>query len=55
MFRPLGDLELCLVCAAMLEWTYSATVFLLSDEAWEALRRKIVAEYGEGLELIDPD
>jgi hypothetical protein len=60
MFRPLDDLGLCLVCAAMLErdlirqrdWEYSATAFLLSDEAREDLRRKIVAEYGEGLELI---
>jgi hypothetical protein len=60
MFRPLDDLGLCLVCAAMLErdlirqrdWEYSATAFLLSDEAREDLRRKVVAEYGEGLELI---
>jgi hypothetical protein len=62
MFRPLDDQGLCLVCAAMLErdlirqrdWEYSATAFLLSDEAREELRRKVVAEYGEGLELIDP-
>lgn len=70
MFRPLNDQGLCLVCAAMLErdtsassaqalirqrdWEYSATAFLLSDEAREELRRKVVAEYGEGLELIDP-
>jgi hypothetical protein len=69
MFRPL-DQGLCLVCAAMLErdtstssvqvlirprdWEYSATAFLLSDAAREELRCKIVAEYGEGLELIDP-
>lgn len=61
MFRPLDE-GLCLVCADMLErdmirqrdWEYSATVFLLSDEAREKLRRKVVAEYGEGLELIDP-
>ena len=62
MFRPLDDQGLCLVCAAMLErdlirqrdWDYSATAFLLSDEAREELRRKVVAEYGEDLELIDP-
>ena len=62
MFRPLDDQGLCLVCAAMLErdlirqrdWEYSATSFLLSDEAREKLRRKVVAEYGEGFELIDP-
>ena len=62
MFRPLDDQDLCLSCADMLErdlirqrdWEYSATAFLLSDEAREKLRRKVVAEYGEGLELIDP-
>jgi hypothetical protein len=43
MFRPLDDQGLCLACAAMLErdlirqrdWDYSATAFLLSDEARE--------------------
>ncbi|MFQ5436897.1 MAG: hypothetical protein ACE5FD_18725 [Anaerolineae bacterium] len=62
MFRPLDDLGLCLVCAAMLErdlirqrdWEYAASTAFLSDEGREALRRKVVAEYGEGLELIDP-
>ncbi len=62
MFRPLDEQGLCLACAGMLErdlirqrdWEYSATAFLLSDEVREKLRRKVVAEYGEGLELIDP-
>ncbi len=62
MFRPLDDLGLCPVCAAMLErdlirqrdWEYAASTAFLSDEVREALRRKVVAEYGEGLELIDP-
>lgn len=62
MFRPLDDLGLCPVCAAMLErdlirqrdWEYAASTAFLSDEGREALRRKVVAEYGEGLELIDP-
>jgi hypothetical protein len=62
MFRPLDHLGLCLVCAAMLErdlirqrdWEYAASTALLNDEDREALRRKVVAEYGEGLELIDP-
>jgi hypothetical protein len=59
-FRPLDDLGLCLVCAAMLErdlirqrdWEYAAVTALLSDESREALRREVVAEYGEALELI---
>lgn len=62
MFRPLDDQGLCLVCAAMLErdmirqrdWEYAASTAFLSDEGREALRRQVVAEYGEGLELIDP-
>lgn len=59
-FWPLDDLGLCLVCAAMLErdlirqrdWEYAAATALLSDESREALRREVVAEYGEALELI---
>jgi hypothetical protein len=62
MFRPLDDQGLCLVCAAMLErdlirqrgWEYAAATAFLSDEDREAVRRKVVAQYGEGLELIDP-
>jgi len=62
MFRPLDDLGLCPVCAAMVErdlirqrdWEYVAFTALLTDEDREELRRKVVAEYGEGVELIDP-
>ena len=62
MFRPLDDLGLCPVCAAMLErdlirqrdWEYAAATALLDDEDREALRKQVVAEYGEGLELIAP-
>jgi hypothetical protein len=62
MFRPLDDLGLCPVCAAMLErdllrqrdWEYAASTALLSDGDREALCRQVVAEYGQGLELIAP-
>lgn len=62
MFRPLDDWGLCTVCAAMLErdlirqrdWEYAASTALLDDEDREALRQQVVAEYGEGLELIAP-
>lgn len=62
MFRPLDDLGLCPVCTAMLErdlirqreWAYAASTALLSDEGREALRRQVVDEYGEELELIAP-
>lgn len=61
-FRPLDDLGLCPVCAAMLErdlirqrdWEYTASTALLSDEGREALRRQVMDEYGEVLELIAP-
>jgi hypothetical protein len=36
------------------DWEYAVSTAFLSDEGLEALRRKVVAEYGEGLELIDP-
>lgn len=62
MFRSLDDLGLCSVCAAMLErdlirqrdWEYTAATAFLSDEGREALRRLVVDEYGEELELIAP-
>lgn len=62
MFRPLDDLGLCPVCAAMLErdlirqreWKYAASTALLSDEGRKALRRQVVDEYGAELELIAP-
>lgn len=35
-------------------WEYAASTTFLSDEGREALRRQVMVEYGEGLELIDP-
>jgi hypothetical protein len=62
MFWPLDGMGLCPVCATILErdlirqrdWGYAASTAFLSDEGREALRCKVVAEYGEGLALIDP-
>lgn len=62
MLRPLDDLGLCPVCAAMLErdlirqreWEYAASTALLSDEGREALRQQTVDEHGAELELIAP-
>ena len=34
------------------DWEYAAVTALLSDESREAVRREVVAEYGEALELI---
>ncbi len=66
MFRLLDDLGLCGDVGAghfdklsvslirQRDWEYAAVTEFLSDEGREALRHKIVNEYGEGLELIDP-
>jgi hypothetical protein len=62
MWGPVDDLMLCEVCTARLErdlirqrdWEYSASAFGLSPEAREELRRQVVAEFGEALELIAP-
>ena len=59
---PVDDLMLCETCTAMLErdlirqrqWDYSASAFGLSAETREELRRQVIAEYGEALEMIDP-
>jgi hypothetical protein len=62
-YGPVDDLMLCPSCTAMFErdlirqreWDYSASAFGLPAEAREALRRQVIAEYGEALEMIDPE
>ena len=57
-----NDLGLCQECAGKLErdlvrerdWDYAASAFGLADDDREKLRREIVAQYGEALELIEP-
>ena len=59
---PVDDMMLCQNCTAMFErdlirkreWDYSASAFGLPPEAREDLRRQVIAQYGEDLELIDP-
>jgi len=59
---PVDDMMLCESCAARFErdmirqreWEYSASAFGLPPEAYEELRRQVVAEFGEALELIAP-
>jgi hypothetical protein len=61
-YGPVNDLSLCEDCAGKLErdlirqrdWDYSASAFGLPPEAREALRRQVIAEFGEALELIAP-
>jgi hypothetical protein len=62
-YSPLNDLGLCTDCAAKLErdlirqcdWNYSVTAFLVPDEAREDLRRQVIQQFGEKLELIAPE
>ena len=62
LFGRLNDLSLCEDCVAKLEhdlirqrdWDYSATAFGLSGDDRETLRRQIIAQHGEALELIAP-
>lgn len=62
IFCRVNDLSLCEDCAAKLErdlirerdWQYSGSAFGLSPEAREQLHRRVIAEYGEALELIAP-
>ena len=62
LWGRVNDLGLCEECAGKLErdlvrerdWDYSASAFGLADDDREKLRRQIVAQYGEALELIEP-
>ena len=57
-----NDLGLCRECAGKLErdlvrerdWDHSASAFGLAEDDQEKLRRQIIAQYGEALELIEP-
>ena len=59
-YGPVDDMSLCEECAGKLErdlirqreWDYSASAFGLPPEAREELRRLVIAEFGEALELI---
>lgn len=62
MFGRISDLGLCEACSAKLErdlirqreWAYGVTVHGQSDREREEVRRRIVREFGAGLELIEP-
>ncbi|MCB9451487.1 MAG: hypothetical protein H6672_08605 [Anaerolineaceae bacterium] len=64
LFRPVNDLSLCDECFAKLErdlirsrdWAYSATAFNLAEDQLEALRERVIRDYGAAYELIaDPN
>jgi hypothetical protein len=59
---PVNDLGLCNECFAKLErdlirgrdWDYSATAFGTPQEQLEALRERVIRDYGAAYELISP-
>ena len=61
-FARVDDVELCFDCSVKLErdiirerdWDYSAMAFGVPPEKREELRRHIIKEHGEALELITP-
>jgi ferredoxin len=63
VYGRIDDVGLCAKCAAKLDrdmirqrdWDYSATAFLVPDEAREDLRCQVVQQYGAKLELIAPE
>lgn len=61
-FLPLNDIGLCEECDAKLdrdlirqrEWAYSASAFAVPESKLEDLRKEVIKQYGEELELIAP-
>ena len=62
VFTRVDDVGLCSNCAGKLErdfirerdWDYSAMAFGVPSEKREELRKQIIKEHGEALELIAP-
>ena len=61
-FRRIDDLGLCEDCSKKLDrdlirerdWACSVTAYGLNDEQREEVRRQVIGEFGEGLELVAP-
>lgn len=59
---PVNDLSLCDNCFAKLErdlirsrdWEYSVTAFAVAPDQLEALRERVIRDYGADYELIEP-
>ena len=59
---PVDEMGLCSICAAKLDrdmirnrdWDYSVTAFRVKPADREKLRERVIAQYGEKLELIAP-
>ena len=63
IFQPLNNLGLCEECAGKLErglirkrdWDYTISGYGLDSAECEEIRKKVIKEYGEKLELIAPN
>ena len=61
-YGPVNDMGICEECSAKLErdlirnrdWEYAVLAYGLGEKDREALRRQVVKEHGEKLELIKP-
>jgi len=59
-YERVDDMMFCKNCGQKLErdlirrrdWDYAASAFGLADDAREELRRQVIAQFGESLELI---
>ena len=62
IFQSLNDLGLCEECAGKLDrdlirqrdWNYSVSAFGAPESKLEDLRKEVIKQYGEKLELIAP-
>lgn len=61
-FGQINDVGLCAECAGKLErdltrqrdWDYSVSAYGMSSQQREELRGRVIAQFGESLELISP-
>ena len=61
LFKPVNDLSLCDDCFAKLErdlirsrdWAYSVTAFAVPEDQLEAMRDRVIRDYGATYELIE--
>ena len=60
IFGPVDSTGLCIDCARMLErdllrqraWDYTHAAYVSGEQQREEIRKRVIAEYGQGMELI---
>jgi hypothetical protein len=50
---PVNDLGLCDTCVAKLDWDHSITAFGVAPDQREALRERVIRDYGAAYELME--